>query len=117
MKKILRVLHVEDTESDAALTVRVLEKSGYVVQSERVEDPEGMRKALGLQEWDVIIADYQLPRFDAVGALMIRNEHAADVPFIVVSGTIGEDRAVEMMRAGAQDYVLKDRIARLAPVV
>jgi two-component sensor histidine kinase len=117
MSEILRVLQVEDSALDAAMIVRHLEKSGYVVHSERVEEAEPMRQALARQKWDVILADYQLPQFEAAEALGIRNECACDVPFIIVSGIIGEDRAVEMMLAGAQDYVLKDRIARLAPAV
>ncbi len=117
MSEILRVLQVEDSESDAALIVRLLEKSGYIVLAERVEDAEPMRQALARQDWDVVIADYQLPQFDAGVALDILHECGRDIPFIVVSGMIGEDRAVEMMRAGAHDYVLKDRIARLAPAI
>jgi two-component system, cell cycle sensor histidine kinase and response regulator CckA len=102
---------------NAALIVRTLEKSGFVVQSERVEAAEPMREALARQDWEVVIADYQLPQFDALEALRIKNEWAREVPFIVVSGTIGEERAVEMMRAGAEDYVLKDGLFRLAPAV
>lgn len=117
MSDILRVLQVEDSESDAALIVRLLEKSGYTVHAERVEDAEPMRQSLARQDWDVVIADYHLPQFDAAAALQILHECGKDIPFIVVSGMIGEDRAVEMMRAGAQDYVLKDRIARLVPAV
>jgi two-component system cell cycle sensor histidine kinase/response regulator CckA len=117
MSEILRVLQIEDVESDAALIIRLLEKYGYVVQSERVEDAAEMRESLARQDWDVVIADYRLPRFDAAEALRILHECARDIPFIVVSGTIGEDSAVEIMRAGAKDYVLKDRIGRLAPVV
>ncbi len=117
MSEILRVLQVEDSESDAALMVRMLEKAGYVVRAERVEDGEAMRQALAGGEWDVVIADFQLPQFDAGGALEMLHESGRDIPFIVVSGMIGEDRAVEMMRAGAHDYVLKDRIARLVPAV
>jgi two-component system cell cycle sensor histidine kinase/response regulator CckA len=117
MSEILRVLQVEDSESDAALIIRLLEKSGYSVQSERVEDAEPMRQALARQDWDVILADHQLPQFDAAAALDILRESGQDIPFIIVSGTIGQDRAAEMMRAGAHDYVLKDRIARLAPVI
>jgi len=117
MSEILRVLQVEDSESDAALIVRVLEQFGYVVHSDRVEEAEQMRQALAHREWDVVIADYRLPQFNAAEALRILHESSRDIPFIVVSGAIGEDFAVEMMRAGAQDYVLKDRIARLAPAV
>lgn len=117
MIETIRILQVEDVESDAALVIRQLEKFGYIVLSKRVEDEEAMRQALADTTWDVVIADYRLPRFNAVKALQVKNEHAPDVPFIVVSGDIGEDTAVEMMRAGAQDYVLKDRIARLVPAV
>jgi signal transduction histidine kinase/DNA-binding response OmpR family regulator len=117
MSETLRVLQVEDSESDAALVVRLLEKSGYRVHAERVEEAEPMRRALAREDWDVVIADFQLPQFDAGAALEILHESGRDIPFIVVSGMIGEDRAVEMMRAGAHDYVLKDRIARLVPAV
>jgi two-component system, cell cycle sensor histidine kinase and response regulator CckA len=117
MSEVLRVLQVEDAESDAALMVRLLERSGYIVRAERVEDAEQMRQALARQDWDVVTADYQLPQFDAAGALRVLQDCKRDIPFIVVSGAIGEDRAVEMMRSGAQDYVLKDRIARLAPAI
>src|SRR6266516_378149 len=117
MSEIIRVLQVEDSEPDAALVLRVLEKSGYIVRSERVEDAEQMRQAFARQDWDVVIADYQLPQFDAAAALQVLHECGRDIPFIVVSGTIGEDCAVDMMRAGAHDYVLKDQMARLAPAV
>ncbi len=117
MAEHLRVLQVEDSESDAALIVRNLEKSGYIVDAERVETAEQMRRGLARQTWDIIVADYQLPQFDAAEALRIRNATAREIPFIIVSGTIGEDCAVEMMRAGAQDYVLKHRMVRLAPAV
>jgi two-component system, cell cycle sensor histidine kinase and response regulator CckA len=117
MSEMLRVLQVEDSASDADLIVRLLEKSGYLVQSERVEQAESMRRALARQDWDIIIADYQLPGFNATEAVRIRDECAQDLPLIVVSGVIGQDRGVEMIRAGAQDCVLKDRIAILAPAV
>ena len=117
MSETLRVLQVEDSESDAALMVRLLEKSGYTVHAERVEDAPTMRQALAREDWDAVIADFQLPQFDAGAALEVLHESGRDIPFIVVSGMIGEDRAVEMMRAGAHDYVLKDRIARLVPAV
>src|SRR5450756_2131480 len=117
MSEILRVLQVEDSESDAALIVRLLEKSGYTVRAERVEEAEPMRQALAHQVWDVVIADFHLPQFDAVAALTILHECGRDIPFIVGSAMIGEDPAAELMRAGAHDYVLKDRIARLVPAV
>ena len=117
MSVILRVLQVEDSENDAALILRVLEKAGYEVRSKRVEDPVEMREALEEQAWDVIIADYNLPGFDAPTALKILHEIGRDTPFLVVSGVIGEDVAVEMMKAGAHDYLMKNNLARLAPAV
>jgi two-component system cell cycle sensor histidine kinase/response regulator CckA len=117
MSEILRVLQVEDSESDGELIVRLLKRAGYEVHSERVEQAEPMRQALARQDWDVVLADYHLPQFDAAAALEILHECGRDIPFIVVSGNIGEDRAVEMMRAGAHDYVLKDHIARLVPAI
>ena len=117
MSEILRVLQVEDSESDAALIVRLLEKAGYDVQAERVEDAAAMRAALAGKTWDAIIADYHLPGFDAPAALATLHETGLDLPFIVVSGTMGEDVAVGMMKAGAHDYLIKDHLARLAPAV
>src|SRR5688572_22555954 len=103
MGKPLRLLQVEDLESDAALIVRLLKKAGYDIESQRVEDATEMRRALASRTWDVIIADYRLPQFDARAALRVLQETRRDIPFIVVSATIGEDVAVEMMRSGAQD--------------
>jgi len=117
MSEILRVLQVEDSESDAALIVRILEKAGYEVQAERVEDDAAMRAALAGKTWDAIIADYHLPGFDAPAALATLHHTGLDIPFIVVSGTMGEDVAVGMMKAGAHDYLIKDHLARLAPAV
>jgi two-component sensor histidine kinase len=117
MSKELRVLQVEDSESDAALIVRLLQKDGYDVHAERVETAEQMSAALANQSWEVIIADFRLPRFDAPSALKILQQTGKDIPFIVVSGAIGEDIAVNMMRSGAHDYLLKDRLERLAPAV
>ncbi|HMD49604.1 MAG TPA: histidine kinase dimerization/phosphoacceptor domain -containing protein [Bryobacteraceae bacterium] len=113
----LRLLHIEDSLSDAALTERALTRAGYQVLSERVENIQGMKAALAKQPWDVIIADYRLPDFDAPAALSLLQESGLDIPFIMVSGAIGEELAVAIMRAGAQDYLLKDDMARLAPAV
>jgi two-component system cell cycle sensor histidine kinase/response regulator CckA len=113
----LRVLLVEDSESDAELAVRVLGKGGYDVSATRVETPDAMRAALDDGPWDVVIADYRLPRFDGPGALRVVQERGLDLPFLVVSGTVGEDVAVGMMKAGAHDYLMKDNLARLAPAV
>jgi two-component sensor histidine kinase len=117
MSDTLRVLQVEDSPSDAALIERVLTKSGYEVHSERVVNANEMLAALAKQPWDLIIADYRLPGFGAQPALSLLHEAGQDIPFIVVSGAMGEDVAVAMMRAGAQDYLLKDDLARLAPAV
>ncbi len=113
----LHVLQVEDSLSDAALTERALTKAGYQVLSERVENIQEMKAALAKQPWDVIIADYRLPDFDAPAALSLLLESGLDIPFIVVSGAIGEELAVAIMKAGAHDYLLKDDMARLAPAV
>jgi two-component sensor histidine kinase len=117
MNEPLRVLHVEASLSDAALTARTLTNAGYNVYSERVVSAPEMKAALAEQKWDVIIADYRLPDFDAPTALSVLRESGQDIPFIVVSGAIGEELAVDMMRSGAQDYLLKDNLARLAPAV
>lgn len=117
MSRPLRLLLVEDSESDAELVVRFLNKTGYAVYHERVEEARQMEAALEKQTWDVIIADYRLPRFDAPSALAILDKTGLDIPFIVVSGAIGEKVAVDMMRSGAHDYLMKGNLARLGPAV
>ena len=117
MSEELRVLQIEDSLIDAALTERALTKAGYQVYSERVENALEMQAGLAKHPWDVIIADYRLPHFDAPAALSLLQESGLDIPFIVVSGAIGEELAVAIMRAGAHDYLLKDDMARLAPAV
>jgi PAS domain S-box-containing protein len=117
MSKPLRVLQVEDSEGDAELILRNLERAGYDVTSERVETAADMREALARVSWDIIISDYRMPTFDAPAALAVLQETGADIPFLVVSGTIGEDAAVAVMRAGAHDYLMKDKLMRLAPAV
>ncbi len=113
----LAVLIVEDSESDAQLIVRLLKKAGYVLVYEQVETAEQMRAALEKRTWDIVISDYKLPQFDGRAALDLLKETRLDIPFIVVSGTIGEERAVAMMKAGAHDYLMKGNLARLAPTV
>ena len=117
MSKLLRLLQVEDSESDAALIVRLLERAGYEVQAERVEEAAEMRAALTRECWDAIIADHRMAHFDAPGALQVLHETGLDIPFIVVSGSIGEELAVSLMKSGAHDYLLKHDLARLAPAV
>ena len=113
----LRVLIAEDSEDDALLVRRELKRGGYEPEFERVETPEAMAKALVDSDWDVIISDYRMPRFTASEALTMSRESGLEAPFIVVSGKIGEDVAVEMMKAGAHDYVMKDNLARLSATV
>lgn len=117
MSKPLQVLIVEDLESDAALVARLLRKAGYAVHDERVETADQMRAALEKQAWDVVISDFRLPQFDAPAALALLQATSPDTPFIVVSGAIGEDTAVAMMKFGAHDYLMKDKLSRLAPAV
>jgi DNA-binding NtrC family response regulator len=117
MKTKLHLLIVEDSPEDAALMEHELERAGYDVASERVETENAFRHALAQAAWDAVLCDYTLPDFSGVSALRILRETDADLPFIYVSGTIGEDVAVEAMRSGAQDYVLKNNLNRLAPAV
>jgi signal transduction histidine kinase len=113
----LKVLLVEDAEDDALLVLRHLRRGGFVPSAERVETSEQMLHALDEGGWDVVIADFNLPRFDGFSALELLRASQLDVPFLLVSGTIGEDMAVEAMRAGAQDYVMKDKLERLPGAV
>ncbi|HJX63135.1 MAG TPA: response regulator [Polyangia bacterium] len=115
--KPLRVLLVEDTQSDADLLVRHLTRAGFAIDHRRVQTAQAMRQALADGTWDLILCDYSMPGFDAPAALGIYQECGLDIPFIVVSGTIGEETAVTMMRAGAHDYLLKGKLGRLAPAI
>jgi PAS domain S-box-containing protein len=113
----LKVLSIEDSEDDALLVMRELRRGGFTVVWERVETAEDLQKALAMQTWDVIISDYHLPKFDASRALQIVKQDFPDLPFIVVSGLIGETSAVELMKAGAHDYLMKGSLTRLAEAV
>jgi two-component system cell cycle sensor histidine kinase/response regulator CckA len=117
MSTPLRVLLVEDSATDAKLVIRELERSGLHVECERVESAEAMRAALTERTFGIVISDWSMPKFSALGALAVLKEVEPDLPFIIVSGTIGEETAVEAMRAGARDYVLKDKLGRLGPAV
>ncbi len=117
MSERLRILQIEDSESDAALIVRHMQRAGYRVEARRVDDAAGMRQALAEAEWDVVISDHQMGLFDGPEALGILAESGKDIPFLVVSGAIGEELAVAMMKSGAHDYLLKSDLARLAPAV
>ena len=109
----LRVLIIEDSDRDAALEVRALEAAGYRVTYVVAETATDMKAALADQAFDIVISDHGLPQFDAPGALAVLKESGLDIPFIIVSGAIGEEIAVELMKAGANDYVMKDRLSRL----
>ena len=113
----LRVLIIEDSESDVALEVRQLEAAGYRVTYELADNAAQMKAALIRQVFDIVISDHSLPHFDAPGALAVLKQSGLDIPFIIVSGAIGEETAVELMKAGAHDYVMKDKLSRLGPAV
>jgi two-component system cell cycle sensor histidine kinase/response regulator CckA len=117
MGKPLRVLVVEDSEDDALLVMRELRRNGYDPTFDRVETSEAMKAVLTRQTWDVVISDYRMPRFSAPAALALLTETGIDLPFIVISGTIGEETAVETMKAGAHDYLMKDNLNRLVPAI
>ncbi|HKN11903.1 MAG TPA: response regulator [Candidatus Binatus sp.] len=113
MSQPRRVLIVEDSPDDAELTVRALRRGACFLTYHRVDTPEAMRRALEEQNWDIVIADYSMPRFTGLAALKMLQKAGLDVPFILVSGTVGEEVAVEAMKCGADDYVLKSNLARL----
>jgi signal transduction histidine kinase len=113
----LRLLLVEDSKEDATLLLRELRRSGYDVSHTRVETHEALERALGEGPWDVIITDYALPHFDGLSAFSLVRQRGLDLPFLIVSGTIGEDVAVAAMKAGVHDFVLKERLGRLGPAV
>ncbi len=112
----LQILLVEDSEDDAALLVRELERGGFDLTLERVETREAMAEALE-RPWDLLISDYSLPTFGAPGVLSLLRERALDLPVIIVSGTVGEDTAVASLQAGASDFIVKSRLARLIPAI
>jgi two-component system, cell cycle sensor histidine kinase and response regulator CckA len=113
----LRVLMVEDSEEDALLMAAELQRGGFEPAFERVETWAGMQVALDRHEWDLIICDYSMPQLGGPAALALCRQKGVDVPFISVSGTVGEETVAEMMKAGAHDHVLKRRLARLVPAV
>jgi PAS domain S-box-containing protein/putative nucleotidyltransferase with HDIG domain len=115
-KEILHLLILEDNPADAELAVKELEREGFVVKWSLVETEEAFREALN-QRPEVILADYSLPSFDGLSALKIKQEIVPEIPLVILSGTIGEEIAVECMKSGATDYVLKDKLFRLGPVV
>lgn len=115
--KPLKVLVIEDSEVDALLLVEQLRAGGYAPDARRVDNAEDLMEALEKQAWDVIFSDHSMPRFSSTEALEIVRSSALDVPFIIVSGVIGEEAAVAAMRAGAQDYLMKGNLTRLVAAV
>lgn len=117
MVKLLHVLVIEDSENDATLLLEELKEMGYDTMSERVQSATELTAALGRHTWDVILSDYVMPGFSGPDALRIVREKNPDIPFIVISGIYGEDAAVQMMKAGASDYLVKNSLARLVPAI
>src|ERR1700692_2450048 len=113
----LRVLFIEDSEDDNALVVRELKRAGYQLDFKRVDTPDTLKAVLAAQEWDLVISDYSMPLFTGKDALKLVRAMQSDVPFIFVSGTMGEDTAVAALKEGAQDYVLKGNLKRLAAAI
>jgi two-component system cell cycle sensor histidine kinase/response regulator CckA len=113
----LRVLMIEDSEADSELVLRLLRKGGYQVESRRVDSARALAVCLDGPSWDIVISDYSMPGFSGTAALAMIREKGLDPPFIFVSGTIGEEAAVGAMRMGAQDYIMKDHMARLLPAI
>jgi two-component system, cell cycle sensor histidine kinase and response regulator CckA len=117
MPGLLLVLVVEDSENDTTLLLEELRQKSYTPVHERVESAAAMTSALERRNWDLVISDYVMPNFSGPAALKLLREKKMDVPFIAVSGTYGEEAAVDMMKAGANDYITKANLSRLAPAV
>jgi signal transduction histidine kinase len=115
--KTIRVLLVEDSKDDADLLLHELTRGGYDVVAERVETADAMRAALQRGSWNVVVSDYSMPTFSAPEALQVLHESKQDLPFIIVSGTIGEEAAVAALKAGASDFLVKGKLARLIPAL
>src|SRR5919109_3093639 len=117
MTAYLRILLIEDSEDDAKLLLREIQRGGYQAEWERVETAEAMQSALARQTWDLIICDFSLPSFSAPHALALLKKTNIDLPFIIVSGTIGEESAVNALKAGAHDFIIKGNFPRLIPAI
>ncbi len=116
-KRALRALIVEDSSVDALLLVALLKHEGYLLEYRQVDTAMEMEDALRNQIWDIIFSDHSMPNFSSTDALAILNKHKLDIPFIIVSGTIDDETAVESMKAGASDYIIKGNLKRLIPAI
>jgi DNA-binding NtrC family response regulator len=112
-----RVLLVEDVDVEAELIVHQLQRAAFAFRWQRVETEHGLRAALKDSAPTIVLSDFSLPQFDGLSALQIVREHAGDTPFIFVSGTIGEERAIEALHRGAADHIIKTNLKRLAPAI
>jgi PAS domain S-box-containing protein len=117
MRKVVKILVVEDSDDDAKLAMRALRQGGFIPTYLRIENVDALRAAFDEERWDAVLSDFRLPGFTGVEALQVFRATGLDIPFIFFSGTIGEETAVAAMKAGASDYVMKQNIARLAPVL
>lgn len=117
MPKLINILVVEDSENDTQLLLAELRRHGYAPSHRRVETYDDLHAAFAKEKWDVVVSDYTMPQFSGSEALKLFNGFQLDIPFIFVSGTQGEDAAVRMMKAGADDYIVKGNLARLVPAI
>jgi sigma-B regulation protein RsbU (phosphoserine phosphatase) len=117
MNKPLNILVVEDSEDDTLLLLRELRRGAFAPDWQRVDNPAAMEAALESKHWDLVVADFSMPQFNALAALDLLKSKGADMPFIIVSGTIGEELAVRAMKNGAADYIMKGNLNRLVPAV
>jgi len=117
MVRLLHVLVVEDSENDTKLLLEELRQKGYDAVHERVQTAAELTAALNRHAWDVVLSDYVLPRFSGPDALNLLRDKGVDIPFIAISGTYGEEAAVDMMKAGAGDYIVKNNLSRLVPAI
>lgn len=114
---LLQALIIDDSDDDAVLIARHIQRGGHELTYERVDTPAQLRSALASQRWDVVISDFTMPHFSGIEALDLYHQSGLDIPFIMVSGTIGEETAVAVLKAGAHDFVLKNNLARLVPAI
>ena len=113
----LRTLMIDDSEDDVLLIIRTLKKGGFNPLYERIETAAMMKKAIKEKQWDIILCDYKMPKFNAPSAIALLKEANINIPLIIISGTIGEETAIECMRLGAHDYIMKTNLSRLCPAI